>query len=226
MPPTSVPSWPFHAADAAAHDATAGRPLQGLIVCPQCNALYARPALRAKQAATCTRCLGVLERGHRLDLDGLLAFVVAALLAFAVALLTPVVEIGLRGNHVEATLPEALFAAWRADQRLVALLTAATVVVFPLAALGLRAWLLVSLRAGVVPIGFVAAMRALGFLSRWSMVEVLTLSAIVSIARIAGLANVVVGPGLFAIGALMFLFTAVESAGLARLWDRADALRA
>jgi paraquat-inducible protein A len=65
-------------------------------------------------------------------------------------------------------------------------------------------------------------MRALVFASRWSMVEVLLLSALVATVRIAALARVHPDVGLFAFGALVLLLAALESAGLQRVWELAE----
>jgi paraquat-inducible protein A len=55
------------------------------------------------------------------------------------------------------------------------------------------------------------------------MVEVLVLAALVAIVRIAGLAQVIPGPGLFALGTLALLLAALESAGERGLWAVVEA---
>jgi paraquat-inducible protein A len=61
-------------------------------------------------------------------------------------------------------------------------------------------------------------MRALHEAARWSMVEVLTVAAAVSIVRIAALAHAEPGPGMLAFAALALLLAALESGGLKHLW--------
>ena len=50
------------------------------------------------------------------------------------------------------------------------------------------------------------------------MVEVFTIGVLLSLVRLAGLADASPGPGLFALGAVTLLFAAIESAGLKHLW--------
>jgi paraquat-inducible protein A len=69
-----------------------------------------------------------------------------------------------------------------------------------------------------VPIGFGPCVRALNQVSRWSMVEVLTVGGLLSLVRLAALAEAVPGPAMFALGLLTLLFAAIESAGLRHLW--------
>jgi paraquat-inducible protein A len=60
--------------------------------------------------------------------------------------------------------------------------------------------------------------RALRQAERWNMVEVFTIGVLLSLVRLAGLADASPGPGLFAMGALTVLFASIASAGLKHLW--------
>jgi paraquat-inducible protein A len=102
------------------------------------------------------------------------------------------------------------------------LLAGAVAFVFPLAVIVLRLYALLPVLLGRLPPHWALAMRGLAFASRWSMVEVLMLSAMVSIVRIAGMASVQPGVGLFAFGALTLLLAALDAAGQFRLWRLAD----
>ena len=53
---------------------------------------------------------------------------------------------------------------------------------------------------------------------RWNFVEVFTIGVLLSLVRLAGLADAVPGIGLFAFGSLALLFAAIESAGVKHLW--------
>ena len=62
-------------------------------------------------------------------------------------------------------------------------------------------------------------MRAVFITERWNTVAVLAVGALLSLVRIADLAQASVGPGLIAIGILGILLAAIESAGLHHLWQ-------
>lgn len=205
-------------------DAAAVVPRPELIACDVCDALYRRVPLGGAQQARCTRCGQLLGRGHRLDRPALAALTLAALVTFLIANLQPIVQLNLRGLHSAATLPVALLDTWRSGEHLVALLAASVALVFPLTVILLRLYALSPLVLKRLPPAWRFAMRALMFASRWSMVEVLLLSALVAAVRIAAMATVHPGVGLIAFAALVMLLTALESAGLQRLWELADEL--
>ena len=138
--------------------------------------------------------------------------------AFVVAINAPLMSISLRGGAEAATLPQAISIAWREDQQLVAILAGITALLAPAAFIGLRLYVLIPLSAGNKPPGFAWCVRALHQAARWNMVEVFTIGVLLSLVRLAGLADTSPGPGLFALGAMTVLFASIESAGLKHLW--------
>ena len=208
---------------------SAGAPIAtypSLVVCEECDAIYARPALSGGGVARCARCGSTLARGHWLSIDGQLALALAALIVFVIGNVAPIVTLDLRGIRSVATLPEAIESTWRNGEPLVALLAFGTAFAFPLAVIVLRLWVLAPLAAGRRAAGFVPAMRALRWVTRWSMVEVFLLGALVAIVRSAGLTYLVTGAGLFAIVALTLLLTAMQASGLDGVWQHAAELPA
>jgi paraquat-inducible protein A len=197
---------------------TATRP--DLLVCAECDALYPRPALASDGVARCRRCGATLGRGHWLAADGQLALTLAALLVYATAILSPIVTLELRGVHAVATMLEATRLTWDAGEHLVALLAAATVVVFPLLVILLRLWVLAPMVAGRPAPALVPALHALRWTTRWSMVEVFMLAVLIAVVRSAGVTNVLLGPGIFAYGSLAVLLAAVQASGLQMLWQQ------
>ena len=102
----------------------------------------------------------------------------------------------------------------------VALLSAATAFVFPLLVILLRLWVLVPLLLRR-PVPLLApVMRLLRWVLRWSMVEVFMLGVLIAVVRSAGLANLELGPGVWAYGALVVLVTANQLTGEHGLWRR------
>ncbi|MGZ5157811.1 MAG: paraquat-inducible protein A [Caldimonas sp.] len=189
-----------------------------LVVCEQCGKAHRWRPLAYGSIARCVRCDAVLGRGHRLALTTILALTITAAVTFLVAISSDVLSLDLRGISKSTTLPGAIAATWREGQELVAVLAAITALVAPSLFLLLRLYLLVPLAAGRAPRGFALCVRVLHQAGRWNMVEVFTIGVLLSLVRLAGLADAVPGPGLFALGALTFLFATIESAGLKHLW--------
>jgi paraquat-inducible protein A len=197
-----------------------------LVVCEECDAMHAWRPLRPGDVARCTRCGAVLGRSHRLALDGQLALAVAALIVFVIGNVSPIVTLDLRGLRSVLSLHEAVIETWNTGQHAVALIAAATAFVFPLAVIATRLWVLVPLALRRRPPGIVPALVALHWVTRWSMVEVFMLGVLIAIVRSAGLAELVLGPGLFGYAALVVLLAANELTSEHRLWQRAAELTA
>jgi paraquat-inducible protein A len=195
-----------------------------LVVCEECDAVHMRRSLRPGDVARCTRCASVLGRGHLFAVDGQLALSSGALLVFVLANVSDIVSLDLRGVRSEVTLWESIWHTWLSGQEVVALLAGATAFAFPLAVILLRLYVLTPLAAGRRVRGFVPAMRALRWVTRWSMVEVFLFGALVAIVKIAGLASVVPGVGIFSFGTLTLLLAANQAAGLHGLWQHASSL--
>lgn len=189
-----------------------------LVVCERCGKAHRWTVLGPGAVARCTRCEAVLGRGHRIGIETVLALTVTALIVFLIASSTDVIAIRLGGNTVSTTLPEAVTAAWRDDEPLVAVATAVTALVAPALYIVLRLYVLVPLALGTVPVGFGYCVRVLHQVARWNMVEVLTVGGLLSLVRLASLAEATPGPAMFALGLLTLLFAAIESAGLRHLW--------
>ncbi|MES3013913.1 MAG: paraquat-inducible protein A [Pseudomonadota bacterium] len=195
-----------------------------LVACEECDAVYRRRSLSAGAVARCARCGSTLGRGHLLAVDGQLALSSGALVVFVLANVSDIVKLNLGGVHSEVTLWESVWSTWLSGQEVVALLAGATAFAFPLAVILLRLYVLMPLAAGRRVRGFVPAMRVLRWVTRWSMVEVFLFGTLVAIVKIAGLASVVPGVGIFSFGVLTLLLAANHAAGLHGIWQHASKL--
>lgn len=189
-----------------------------LVVCERCGLAHRWVRLSPRGIARCTRCDAVLGRGHRIEIQSLLALTLTALIVFVIANSTDIIAIRLNGSELTTTFPMAIAATWREGEHLVAVVAAVSALAAPALFIGLRLYLLLPLAAGRVPAGFALCLRLLFQASRWNTVEVLTVGALLSLVRIAALAQASAGPALFALGALALLLAAIESAGLRHLW--------
>ena len=190
-----------------------------LTVCEDCGKVYRWTLLSHGEVARCTRCRAVLGHGHRLGIDTVLALTVASLVVFLIAAFSDVITIRLGGNVVAATLPQAVARAWNDGERLVAVTAAFTALLAPALFILLRLYILVPLQAArrAAP-GFGICVRWLHQVARWNMVEVLTVGGLLSLVRLAALAEATPGPAMLALGVLTVLFAAIQSAGLRHLW--------
>jgi paraquat-inducible protein A len=191
---------------------------QAIVVCEQCEKAHRWRPLDSREVAHCSRCGAVLGRGHRLGVDALLALTLAAAVVFLIANLSSIATVHLQGRHASTTLHEAIGATWDKGAHLVAIAAAITAIAAPATVIALRLYLLVPLQLRRMPRYFGPCMRFLHAISRWNMVEVLMVAALVSIVRMAALADATPGPGMWAHGVLSLLLAALETGGLRHLW--------
>jgi paraquat-inducible protein A len=197
-------------------------PRPRMVACEECDALYARRRLGPGDVARCPRCGATLGRGHWLAVNGQLALASGALLVFVLGNVNDIVTLDLRGVRTPVTLYESIWATWLAGEKIVALLAGSTAFVFPLVVILLRLYVLWPLTMGRVARGFVPALRTLRWTTRWSMVEVFMVGTLVAIVKLAGLASVIPGIGIFSYATLTLLLAANHAAGLHGLWRHAE----
>jgi len=188
------------------------------VVCEECGQPHRWRALEAGSLARCVRCEAIIGRGHRLPITGILALTITAGVAFVIGISTQVMSLSLRGSFEGSTLPQAIAATWNDGQEIVAVVAALTALVAPALFIALRLYVLVPLASGRKPHGFAFCVRLLHHVGHWNLVQVFTIGVLLSLVRLANMADAGPGPGLFALGAVTFLFAAIESAGLKHLW--------
>jgi len=191
---------------------------QAIVVCDQCAAAHRWRTLTSREVAHCSRCGAVLERGHAVGVDALLALTLAAAVLFLIANLSTIATLHMQGRHIDTTLHQAIAATWDKGSPWVAVAAALTAIAAPAALITLRLVLLVPLWLGRPNRHFGVCMRLMAGISRWNMVEVLMVAAIVSIVRMAALADATPGPGMWAHGALSLVLAGLETGGLRHLW--------
>ncbi|MBI0326280.1 paraquat-inducible protein A [Burkholderia plantarii] len=197
-----------------------------LIACHECDALLHKPQLSRKESARCPRCDALLYRSGSTRIEPLCALTLAALITFVIAQTFPILEMDVNGIHVQTTLLGALGALWDQGMQIVAIMVFCSTLLFPLIEMAALLYVLFSLRAGYVPPGFDAVLRAIQLVRPWGMIEVFMLGILVTIVKMVSLARVVPEAALFAFGVLTLMLAVVVMFDPRALWDVADALRA
>lgn len=191
----------------------------GLTVCEHCDAVYTRRVLASGEVAHCSRCAAVLYRASGLDVDRWLALTLAAAIVFVIANVYPIIRISLRGLHNEATLWQSAAALVHGAAAPIAVPTALSIILVPFLQIALLLWVLLYARRGRRAPGFAVALRMLGALRPWSMVEVCMLGILVAVIKLSSFMQVAPGPGIWATGALMVLLTLIANRDVHWLWD-------
>lgn len=197
-----------------------------LTACHECDLLlYQRPVSALRGTAVCPRCACVLNCPDSNSLERSLALACAALILLVIANLFPIVGLNLQGQQVETTVFDAAHQLWHEDMPIVAGLLLATTVLVPLLELSVLIWLLLPLRAGQRPAGFVVLFRAFRLAQPWAMVEVFILGVLVALVKLSHMADVIPGPAIWCFGLLMLALTALSASfNPQALWSAWDAL--
>ena len=192
-----------------------------LIACPECDLLQRVTPVTEGTLARCRRCLKVLYRPARENLDQPLAYTLAAAVLFGVANAFPIVGLELQGQASTATLFGTARALYDQGMLLLAVLVFFTTIVVPGIQLTAMGYLLLPLRLGHVPRRLPIALRVLHAIRPWGMVEVFILGLLVSLVKLAGMASVVPGTALWAFGGLLMMVAAAVASFDARvIWAR------
>lgn len=201
-------------------------PGSGLIACHECDALQQRAPLAPGRRACCVRCGAVLYRNPRETIGDALAWTVAALALLIIANAFPVVSLEIEGQQTNATLFNAAHALYRQDQTPIAILVLTILIVAPILELTALLYLLAPLRHGRVIPGFSLLFRMVHALRNWQMFEVFMLGIFVSVVKLAHLASVIPGIGLWAFFGLMFTTIAANASyDEETVWDEFESIR-
>src|SRR5262245_23073305 len=193
----------------------------GTMACPDCDLLQRLPELSPGGKARCRRCGRVLAVRSRDPFDRPLALTIAAAIAFIVANTTPLMGLSAVGRHASTTIGQGAYEMWVQGERITAAIVAFCAVLAPGGYLLFLLTVLLAVRRPPAPRWVGAMLRGAHALRPWSMNEVMLLGILVALIKIAELATVEPGAGMYAVGALVILFAAIAGTlDLHALWAR------
>ena len=189
--------------------------------CPDCDLLQRVPEPPPGGRAACVRCGHVLRVGVADGFDRPLALTVTTLIVLLVANLTPMMGLSVVGRSASTTIAGGCGDMWLAGERITAVIVAFCALIAPVAFIVLLGIVLVLVRRPPAPIWVGEVLRWAQSMQPWAMLEVMMLGVLVALVKIAELATVEAGLGMFAIFASMLLFPAIASSlDPERLWQR------
>jgi paraquat-inducible protein A len=143
-------------------------------------------------------------------LDRPLALTIAAALAFIVANTASLMDLSAVGRFASTTIPQGAYEMWMQGQRITAVVVAFCAIIAPGAYILFMLTVLIAVRRPPAPHWIGELLRWGNSMQPWSMGEVMILGIMVSLIKIAELASVGVGIGMYAVGALVVLLTAIS----------------
>jgi len=176
------------------------------IACPHCDTLHLERPLPEGARAHCVQCGVVLvsERKHALVIVLSLALTAFVLMLAAVSF--PFLDLDVQGNHNATSVIGAIMAFNFGAAFPLAIAVAFFIIILPLTRLCSLIYALGPLTRGARPRrGARAAFRLAERLRPWAMAEIFMVGVTVALIKVAGIANVTIGPAFWAFTLLVVI---------------------
>jgi paraquat-inducible protein A len=192
-----------------------------IVACPDCDLLQKIPELPAGGKARCSRCACNLAMRLAEPIDLPLALTVTAAIVFIVANTSPLMSLSAVGRSASTTIIGGAYDMWFLGEGITAVIVAFCAVIAPAAYIIFTLTVLLGARRPPAPHWVGEMLRGAEFMQNWSMNEVMLLGILVALIKIAELANVEAGIGMYAVGMLVLLFPAImASFDPDEIWQR------
>ena len=193
-----------------------------LLLCEQCDEVYARRSSSRGEVLFCSRCGSRLEKESALSLSTWFALTVTAACLFVFSNIFPVAVISFGGLRNHATVWQSILALANGPGAPMAIAAGIVTIGIPGFQIALLLWLQGFSAAGRACPFFVSVMRLLHLSRPWGMTEVFLLGVLVAIVKLSSYLHVVVGIGVVSIALLaplMVVITGYESQALWRQFE-------
>ncbi|MHA7875143.1 paraquat-inducible protein A [Roseivivax sp.] len=186
-----------------------GRPIEELIACPHCDALYVARMPEKGGRAVCRDCHTVLISPRRKAGARIIALTLAVMILVIGALFFPFLDINARGFGNSTSILDTASSFRSGYMTFLSVVVAAGIIVIPLIRTLLILYVLVPVVADRRP--FPQARRAFRLsqeLKPWAMAEIFAIGCAVALVKVADLAQIGFGPAfwMFAVLVILVLF--------------------
>lgn len=193
------------------------------VACPACDLLQRIPPLPSGGKARCPRCGQTLASRPSDPLDRPLALTLAAAVALIVANTAPLMSLSVVGRQASTSIIGGTLEMWAQGRELTAVIVAFCVVIAPASYILFMLTVLIAARRPPAPHWIAELLRWADFMRPWSMIEVMILGILVALIKIAELATVIPGIGMYAVGILVLLLPAIMIAfDPGEIWKRVE----
>jgi paraquat-inducible protein A len=196
-------------------------PVLDTIACPDCELQQSVPPLLPGASARCARCKVTVARNPVDPIGRPLALSVAAAVVFLIANTSPLMSLSAAGREASTTILGGAQEMWTRGSEITAVMVAFCAVVAPGAFIAFMLAVLLGAKRTPAPRWVGRLLRMATLVQPWSMSEVMLLGILVALIKIAHLALVIPGIGLFAVGLLVVLLAVTASIFEPRaIWSR------
>jgi paraquat-inducible protein A len=200
--------------------------MEPLIACHECDLIHRVKPLPRKGIANCIRCGALLYRHKPNSLERTLALSMAGLILFAVANYFPFLALKMGSQVHHTNLITGIKVLYQQGLQALAVLVLITTILAPLTQLLGMIYVILPLRRHRVPPMFARVFRLVHLLQPWSMMEVFMLGILVSVVKLAKMAQIIPGIAIFSFFALIVVLAAATvSLDAHEVWERWEKLR-
>ena len=179
------------------------------IACHECDLLQRVPELAPGGKAKCARCGYTVASRPSASLDRALALTVTAAIVFIIAHTTSLMGLSAVGRSSSTTIFGGVLQMWEDGERITAVIVLFCAGIAPGVYIAFMLTVLAAIRRPPAPLWVGEMMRWGHHMWPWSMNEVMILGILVALIKIAELATVEAGIGMYAMGGLVVLFPAI-----------------
>ncbi|PLX85057.1 MAG: paraquat-inducible protein A [Desulfuromonas sp.] len=191
--------------------------------CHECDLLQHVPDLQPGASARCLRCGSLLFRHKADSINRTLAWTLAGMVLFLVAVTFPFLGMESGGIKRHTALLTGIMEIYRQGMLGLACLVLLTCVVVPLVQMIGLFYVYIPLKLNRRAPFAMQVFRLFQHLQPWSMMEVFMLGILVSLVKLGKMATIVPGLAVFAFALLIFALTfAVSSVDSHLVWERLE----
>jgi paraquat-inducible protein A len=197
--------------------------MSSLIACHDCDLIQRLPHISEAGTIQCIRCGAILHQKKRNSIERTLALTVAGLILFSLANAFPFLAFKLEAQVRQTTLLTGIKELYAQGMPELSVIVLLTTVLVPLAQMLCMLYILLPLKFRRIPLGLPRVFRFVHHLQPWSMMEVFMLGILVSVVKLAKMANIVPGVALYSFLALIFVLAAMTASLDSHLvWEKWD----
>jgi paraquat-inducible protein A len=180
-------------------------------VCHECDALQDVSGVEPGNSAICVCCGNTLFKQPVGGVDKPLALVLAAAMLFIVANIFPIMQINISGLKGAATLTGTAMAFIKVGAPEMAFIVWVPSVFIPGFIVFGMLYVLISIRFGLALPATKFFLAWVSHLLPWAMLDVFLLGVLVGLVKLVALADVLLGPGFYALVAFIFTYAAASA---------------
>jgi paraquat-inducible protein A len=191
------------------------------IACHACDLVQNIPPIPAGSSARCARCGSVILRAKVNSIDRTLAWTIAGLVLYGVAVTYPFLAMKSGPITQQTTLLSGVQQLYFQGENVLASLVLLTCLLVPLLQMFILLFIFIPLKINIRVNHSIPVFRLFQHLNAWSMMEIYLLGILVAIVKLGKMATIVPGLAVVAFGLLVFVLTfAISSVDTHMVWER------